>query len=118
MICQQMNGYNSHKQMVFHQYEFEHGLVEAKAEKMIFHMFRIYMVKCVFECAFLMLTRRYNLWHKICMRKIFEFDLYSEVVGVLRIQIEWKILCGILCIDMALMKLYSVVWNDLVRTEF
>ena len=105
-------------QRAFHQYECAHDLVKAMDERRIFRMFHIYMVMCGFEYASSKLTKKYNLWHKIYRRKIFEFGLYNEVVDVWHILIEWKILFDILCIEMAWMKLCLAVLNDLVGMGF
>ena len=78
LICRQMIECSSHKQMAFHQCGFEHALVEAMAEKRIYHMFHIYRVMYVCVCAFSGRTMTYILWHKIYMRTISVFDWYNE----------------------------------------
>ena len=68
-----------HTREVFHQYVFEHVLVEAMVEKKIYHMFRICKARCVCVCAFLERTMMCILWHKIYRRMTFVFGWCSGV---------------------------------------
>ena len=109
-----MNGCNSHRQTVFHQYEFAHDLAKAMVGRRIFRMFRIYMVMCGYECAFLKPIKMCSLCYKIYKRKTFEFGLYNEVVGAWHTQIVWRSLSDILYTEMVLKKPYLVALNYLV----
>ena len=109
-----MNGCNSHRQMVFHQYEFAHDLAKAMVGRKISHMYRIYMVMCEFECAFLKPIKMCSLCYKIYRRKTFEFGLYNVVVGAWHTQIVWRSLSGIPYIEMVSKKPCLVAWYYLV----
>ena len=52
LICQRKSVCNSHRQTAFPQYEFEHGLVIARASKKISRKFHTCMAGYVFGYAF------------------------------------------------------------------